>query len=57
LHGMFRDIERPKLTMLENEALLDADYDSASKGSAEAYLTRATTTRVSSPRNRFGDLR
>jgi hypothetical protein len=22
-HGMFRDIERPKITMLENEAMLD----------------------------------
>lgn len=56
LHGMFRDIERPKLTMLENEALLDADSASAAKRSAEDFLARATTTRVSSPRNRLGDL-
>jgi hypothetical protein len=26
-HGMFRDIERPKVTMMENEARLDAEAE------------------------------
>ena len=26
-HGMFRDIERPKLTMMDNEARLDAEAE------------------------------
>jgi hypothetical protein len=29
LHGMFRDIEAPKQTMLENEARLDAEAEEA----------------------------
>jgi len=29
LHGMFRDIEAPKQTMLDNEALLDAETEEA----------------------------
>jgi hypothetical protein len=53
---MFRDIERPKLTMLENEARLDADSGYSPIGSTGAFLSRATASRVSSPRNRFGDL-
>ena len=27
LHGMFRDIEKPKVTMMENEARLDAEAE------------------------------
>jgi uncharacterized membrane protein YhaH (DUF805 family) len=32
LHGMFRDIERPKITMLENEQRLDAEEAEAAEG-------------------------
>lgn len=56
MHGMFRDVERPKFTMLENEALLDAESASLATGSAGDFLATATA-RVSSPRNRWGDYR
>lgn len=35
LHGMFRDIERPKYTMLETEAMLDARPDAGGSAAQE----------------------
>lgn len=54
MHGMFRDVERPKFTMLENEARLDAESASSAIGSAEDFLAGATR-RVVSSRNRLSD--
>jgi hypothetical protein len=36
LHGMFRDIEKPKHQMLENEALLDSFEDARARQAAES---------------------
>jgi nitrogen fixation-related uncharacterized protein len=37
LHGMFRDVERPKFTMLANERRLDAELDEERRAQEEWY--------------------
>ena len=54
MHGMFRDVEEPKLTMLENEARLDADSRWAHAGRL-GLPPSVLTTRVSSQHHPFGD--
>lgn len=55
MHGMFRDVERPKLTMLENEARLDAEATCASPGPTGPFRTGTVASRTYSRQNRFGN--
>ncbi len=56
IHGMFRDVERPKITMLENEARLDADSRSGPIGRRGTFPPSILSPRIPSQRHRFGDL-
>jgi len=56
MHGMFRDVEGPKVTMLENEARLDADARCDSIGGRGTLPRIVVSPRIPSPRNRFGNL-
>ena len=55
MHGMFRDVERPKFTMLENEAWLDAASRGPSNGRHAALPPSVLGSRGVFPRNRFGN--
>jgi hypothetical protein len=57
MHGMFRDVEGPKIAMLENEARLDADSRSLRNGPFSALPANVLTSRTPSRRHRFGDFK
>jgi hypothetical protein len=56
MHGMFRDVEQPKVTMLENEARLDADSGYSRNDRVGALPQSVLASRVPSQRHRFGNL-
>jgi hypothetical protein len=55
MHGMFRDIEQPKVAMLENELRLDAESLRLRNGHQAAPTPGLLLRRVSSRRHHFGD--
>ena len=55
MHGMFRDVEGPKVTMLENEARLDADSRCAPIVRRSTFPPGILASRVRPQRHRFGD--
>jgi hypothetical protein len=56
MHGMFHDVERPKVTMLENEARLDADSGYSRNDSFGTLPQNVMASRIPSHRHRFGKL-
>jgi len=56
MHGMFRDVERPKVTMLENEARLDADSTRSRNAGFGTLPPSVLASRIPSHRHRFGKL-